>query len=165
MLPLRNRFLPRPRLSLALLVMWLLLENSISFSTVFFGVFLGWLIPLISHQLWPEEYRPMKYLLFFRFSLVVLMDIVRASFHVARLILGSSRKLRPAFVTFPLALKDNFSITVLANTVSLTPGTVSSEVSRDKRFLLIHALDVENEEALIKSIRDRYEAPLREIFQ
>lgn len=162
---LPNRFLPRPRLSLALLVMWLLLQNSLTFPAIFFGAILGWLIPLMTHQLWPEEYRPMKYFLFFRFALVVLRDIILASAHVAYLILGPSRKLHPAFVTYPLELENEFTITVLANTISLTPGTVSANISRDKKYLLIHALDVEDEQELISSIKKHYEKPLREIFE
>lgn len=160
-----NRFLPRPRLSLSLLVMWLLLQSSITFATVFFGAILGLMIPILTHQLWPEEYRKMKYFLFFRFILVVMKDIVLASLNVARLIIESPRNLRPAFVSFPLELQDGFAITVLASTISLTPGTVSSNVSGDRKYLLIHALDVESEEELIQTIKTRYETPLREIFQ
>lgn len=160
-----NRFLPRPRLSLALLVMWLLLQNSVTFATVFFGAILGLLIPFLTHQLWPEEYRRMKYFLFFRFTLTVAKDIVLASINVASLILGRPGNLRPAFVTFPLELQDGFAITVLASTISLTPGTVSSNISGDRKYLLIHALDVENEDELIQTIKQRYETPLREIFQ
>lgn len=160
-----SRFLPRPRLSLALMVMWVLLESSISFATIFFGALLGWLIPFITHQLWPEDYRPMRYLRFLRFILVVLVDILVASIHVARLILGPHQRLRPAFVTFPLELEDNFAITILASTISLTPGTVSSNISLDRKYLLIHALDVESEAELVDTIRRRYETPIREIFQ
>jgi multicomponent K+:H+ antiporter subunit E len=67
-------------------------------------------------------------------------------------------------------------ITILASTVSLTPGTVSAEVypipeslaegeEPTQRYLLIHVLDLKDEEALIKNIKQRYEAPLKEIFQ
>lgn len=162
---LPKKLLPRPRLSLFLLIIWLLLNNSISTATVFFGALLGWLIPVISYRFWPEEYAPMKYGIFFRYTLTVALDIVVASLNVARLILGPHKRLRPAFVTYPLELQDHFAITLLASTISLTPGTVSSDISKDGKYLLIHALDVEDEAELIRTIKARYETPLREIFQ
>ena len=165
MTPVRRKYLPRPRLSLFLLIIWMLLNNSTSFSTVFFGAILGWLIPLASAQFWPEDYGGMRYGLFFRYWLRVIQDIAIASMAVARLILGPQRRLQPAFVTYPLTLNDHFAITLLASTISLTPGTVSADISKDGKFLLIHALDVEDEAELIRSIRDRYEIPLGEIFQ
>jgi multicomponent K+:H+ antiporter subunit E len=68
-------------------------------------------------------------------------------------------------VQYPLDLREDFSITLLASTVSLTPGTVSADVSADRGTLLIHALDVADEAALIAQIKQRYEAPLKEIFE
>ncbi|MBP9944414.1 MAG: monovalent cation/H+ antiporter subunit E, partial [Desulfomicrobium sp.] len=95
---------------------------------------------------------------------VFLWDIVIANLTVARLILGPVRRLRPAFITFPLDLKNDFAITVLAHSLSLTPGTVSSKVSEDRSTLLIHVLDLDDEEVLVQRIKERYEAPLKEIF-
>ena len=76
----------------------------------------------------------------------------------------------------PLDLTHSMPITILASTVSLTPGTVSAEVypwsesstegeGCEQRFLLIHVLDLKDEQALINTIKQRYEAPLKEIFQ
>ena len=111
-----------------------------------------------------------------RHFLLVLYDIVTANVQVAILILGSTKKLRPAFVKVPLDLSHEMPITILASTVSLTPGTVSAEIypipeniddeaPEPQKYLLIHVLDLEDEEALIKMIKQRYEAPLKEIFQ
>ena len=74
------------------------------------------------------------------------------------------RRLQPAFVAVPLDIKEELPITLLASTVSLTPGTVSSELSSDHKWLYIHALHVTDEQALIATIKSRYEAPLKEIF-
>ena len=161
----QDSLLPRPRLSIFLLILWLFLQNSLTFSTVFFGAILGWLIPLFCYRYWPEPQEPTGHLLFVRYMLRVFKDILLANLNVARLILGSPRKLNPAFVTYPLALENKFAITMLAGTISLTPGTVSSDISEDRRYLLIHALNVGDEEELIQGIKDRYETPLQEIFE
>jgi multisubunit Na+/H+ antiporter MnhE subunit len=52
----------------------------------------------------------------------------------------------------------------LASIISLTPGTISSDFSNDKRFLLVHCLDLDHEESLVASIKNRYEKRLRRIF-
>ncbi|PKN32477.1 MAG: cation:proton antiporter, partial [Deltaproteobacteria bacterium HGW-Deltaproteobacteria-19] len=91
-------------------------------------------------------------------------DIVVANLTVARLILGPTRLLRPAFIRLPLDLKNDFAITLLAHTISLTPGTVSAQVAEDRQSLLIHALDLDDEALLVERIKQRYEAPLKEIF-
>lgn len=62
-------------------------------------------------------------------------------------------------------LEERFTITLLASTISLTPGTVSANLRLDGKTLLVHALDVDDEEVLIEQIRQRYEQPLKEIYE
>ena len=162
--PLSKRLLPQPLLSLFLLFIWLLLMNDLGLGHWLMGALLGWLIPLLTHLFWertPKLYKPVKLCLFF---LRILGDIVFANLQVAKLIIGSTAKLRPAFVEVPLDTDNEFVITVLASVVSLTPGTVSADISADRRTLLVHGLDVEDRAALVASIKQRYEAPLKEIF-
>ena len=83
---------------------------------------------------------------------------------VARLILGPRAALRPGFVRVPVDLREPYAVFTLACIITLTPGTVSSSISEDRRWLLVHALDVDDEAALIADIRQRYELPLKEIF-
>jgi multicomponent K+:H+ antiporter subunit E len=98
-----------------------------------------------------------------RYLLRVIRDIVTASFQVAALIL-SGRRPRPRFVCYPLELEHPLAISILASTISLTPGTVSADVSDDQRTLLIHALDADSDQQVIDTIRERYEQPLLEMF-
>ena len=134
------------------------------------------IIPIATSPFRTEQPLILKPGIAFRHFLLVLYDIITANMQVAILILGPNKKLSPGFVKVPLDLTQTLPITILASTVSLTPGTVSAEVypwveslSKDEepqeRFLLIHVLNLEDEEALIKTIKDRYEAPLKEIFQ
>ena len=70
-----------------------------------------------------------------------------------------------AFVVMPLSLRTDLAISLLANTICLTPGTVSARLSPDQRQLLIHALDVDDPRALVETIRQRYETPLQRVFE
>jgi multicomponent K+:H+ antiporter subunit E len=159
-----SRWLPFPGMSLVLWAVWLLLVNRITVDHVLLGALLGWLIPQVTRLFWPTVPRLRRLDRFLAFLALVHWDILVANVTVARLILGPSSKLRPAFVELPLDLDNDFAITVLANTISLTPGTVSADVSEDRKTLLVHVLDVDDEQALIRHIKYRYERPLREVF-
>jgi multicomponent K+:H+ antiporter subunit E len=97
--------------------------------------------------------------------MILIVDIVRGSFHVAHLILKGPRRLRPAFVEVPLALTTDLAISLLANTISLTPGTVSARLNAAKDTLIVHTLDTDDPDALVAEIKQRYEAPLKKIFE
>lgn len=158
------RWLPHPLLSLCLLGLWLLLVNQFSVGHLLLGSLLGWLIPLISRVFWINPPRVEHPWLLCKFLLLVLGDIVVANLQVARLILNPRSQLRPAFIEIPVLLEDELALTMLASIISLTPGTVSADLSDDRRTLLLHCLNVPDEEALVAEIKQRYEAPLREVF-
>lgn len=67
-------------------------------------------------------------------------------------------------MNYELKLTSSVGIGLLANTISLTPGTVSCDLSKDRRFLLIHALHIDDVEAIKAEIHRKFEKPLLEIF-
>ena len=160
-----SRLLPHPLLSAILLATWLLLVNDLSVGHLLLGALLGWGVPLYTARFWPEEVRVRRPLLLLRFLAVVLYDIVVANVTVARLILGPAERMQPAFLTMPLALRSEVAISLLANTISLTPGTVSAFLSADRRCLIIHSLHTTAPDELLATIRQRYEQPLKEILE
>lgn len=160
-----NRLLPHPLLSAILLVLWLLLANQLNVAHLLLGAFLGWAVPLYTARFWPEQVKVRRPLLLIRFIFVVLYDIVVANITVARLILGSTKRLQPAFVVMPLAVRNDVAISLLANTISLTPGTVSAFLSADRRCLIIHGLHTTAPDEMIATIRERYEQPLKEALE
>lgn len=164
MMRLRS-WLPTPGLSLLLLIVWLLLVNEVSVGHLLLGSILAIAIPRLTFRFWdrkPTVHKPMKLLLFF---LRVVGDIIVANLQVARIILSPWRRSRPHFIEYPLMLEERFAITILASTITLTPGTVSANLRMDGKTLLIHALDAEDDATLIRTIRERYEQPLKEIFE
>jgi multicomponent K+:H+ antiporter subunit E len=165
MMSIRRRWLPHPTTSVLLFVVWLLLNHTLSIGHAVLGATLGILIPLFTQRFFPESVYLRRPATILRFLAIVLWDIVVASITVARLSLGPISKLRPRFVRIPVALDDDFALTALTSTISLTPGTVSAEISPDRGHILIHALDVDDEAALVRMIKERYEVPIKEIFQ
>lgn len=159
------RLMPHPLLTPILTTVWLLLNNSLAPGHILLGALLGWLIPLFTLRFWPDTVRIHHPWLLLRFIGVVLLDIFIANLAVARLILGRPQQLRPAFIEVPLELKSDLAISLLANTICLTPGTVSALLSEDRRVLLVHALDAPDPGAVREEIKSRYEAPLKAVFE
>ena len=160
-----SRLFPHPLLSVILLIIWLLLANELSAGQILLGAVLGWVVPLYTARFWPEQVKVSRPLLLLRFTLVVLYDILVANVIVARWILGRQEVLQPAFIVMPLALRNEVAISLLANTISLTPGTVSAFLSADRRCLVVHTLHTTAPNELMATIRERYEKPLKEILE
>lgn len=161
-----GRLLPHPALTVLLVVVWMLLVNDLTFGALFLALVFGFLVPLITSRFWPG--RPK-----IRFGpdavvylAIVLFDIVVANFEIAWIILTRrNRDLRSCWLVIPVDLRSPEAITVLAGTISLTPGTVSSDISSDGRSLLVHALDVADPAAEVSRIKQRYEARLLKVFR
>lgn len=160
-----KRWLPHPLLTPALAAVWLLLNNTIAPGQILLGFLFGWAIPRYTLDFWPERVRIHAPGRLLHFALVFLYDVLIANLSVARLILAGPRTLRPAFIVVPLDLTNKLAISLLANTICLTPGTVSARLAADHRHLLVHALDVASPEDEIATIKTRFEAPLKAIFE
>jgi multicomponent K+:H+ antiporter subunit E len=159
-----RRLLPQPLMSVALVAAWVLAHNRVTAPTLLLGGVLGIGLPLLTARFWPEYPRRVAYGALLRLTAVVAFDIAVANVRVAALILGPRRRLHPRFVVVPLALTSPHSITLLASIISLTPGTISSNLAGDRRSLLVHGLSVGDADAAVRQIKERYERPLLEIF-
>ena len=160
-----NRLLPHPALSALLLLVWLLMANSITVGGIVLGGVFALILPKFTQPFWPDRPRMRFGRALVGYLVIVLFDILVANFQVAWLILfRRNRDLRARWLVIPIDLTTPEAITMLAGTISLTPGTVSSDVSADGRFLLVHALDVDDEAAEIARIKKRYEARLQRVF-
>lgn len=161
----RNRWLPHPGLSVFLFIMWVLLVNSLTFMSVLVGTLVAILMPLFVRSFWPEIPKVSSGWKLLHFLGIVLLDIVRSNITASIQIIKPNRLLQPAWIIMPLELQDPFAVTILANTISLTPGTVTVEVGKGHNRLLIHALHAPDPEAALAFMKNRYEKPLLEIFR
>ncbi|MDR8170306.1 pesticidal protein Cry1Ba, partial [Acinetobacter baumannii] len=95
---------------------------------------------------------------------VVLWDIIVSNFRVAKLVLGSPKKLHPKWYRVPLETEHEQVNSLLAMIITTTPGTVSAGIDQERGDILVHSLSTENTESDVQDIKQRYEAPLMEIF-
>lgn len=160
------RLFPHPVLTLLLTVTWLLLVNAWSLNSLVFGFLLGVLIPFVTQPFWPNRPRLRRPLKVIEYIFVVLADIIQANIIVARIVLFKPNAARqPNWITIPLDLKTPEAITTLAGTITMTPGTLSADVSDEGHTLLVHCLDAPNPVAVRDEIKQRYERRLMEIFE
>jgi len=161
---LRERVVPQPYVTLAIIALWMMLASSPSLGNLLLGSVIGLAIPHLTQNFWPDRPQTFRAGAAIKLFLVVLGDIIVANINVARLVLGPLSRLKPAFIEIPLDTDSDFVATILGSIITLTPGTVSIDIDRERRILHVHALDVEDTAALVSEIKTRYEAPLKEIF-
>lgn len=159
-----RRVVPSLPLTLTIIVFWLLMTDSFNLGQALLGLLLGLVVPLFAARLDREfarigSLRPLPKLI-----ATVLWDILVSNVRVAIQVLGPEKRLHPGFIWVPLDIGNIHGIAALTSLITLTPGTVSAALSDDRRYLLVHVLNLADEDALVDEIKTRYEAPLMEIF-
>lgn len=160
-----KRIFPHPLLSLLLVIVWTMLVNKFTVGNLLLGVMIGFALPIMTAAYWPERAvikRPIKIV---GYILIVLWDIVVANVQVALIVVFKRHKnIRSHWIVVPLDLTAPEAITVLAGTITMTPGTVTALLSADAGSLLVHCLHTDDPDSVIDDIKSRYESRLKEIF-
>jgi multicomponent K+:H+ antiporter subunit E len=160
------RFVPHPLMAAVLALVWVLLTNDFTLGTVAFGLLLGLAVSKLTSVYWPSRPGIGNVPAIIAYTGIVLWDIVVSNVQVAYLILfRRGKSLRSRFVTVPLELESPEAIAVLAGTITLTPGTVTADLSADGRALLVHCLETHDPEGTVATIKSRYEQRLMRIFR
>lgn len=156
-----------PLLVLALIALWLLLNQTLAPGQVLLGVMLALAFAWSASALRPLQARVRRFDIAALLVLVVLSDIVRSNLAVAQLVLGIAPhlKMRSGFLQIPLDLRDPHGLAVLAVIVTSTPGTVWVGLSPSGDTLTLHVLDLKDENEWVQQIKQRYERPLMRIFE
>jgi len=161
-----RKILPHPFLTLSLIVVWQMLVNKLTLGNLALGTILGLIIPVITSPYWPNRPSLRNLPRIIEYVALVLWDICVANVQVAYIILfKSNADTHPAGVRIPLDLNTPEAITMLAGTITMTPGTISSDLSADGQSLLVHCLDAPDPDAVRDEIKARYERRLKEIFE
>jgi multicomponent K+:H+ antiporter subunit E len=161
-----RRLFPHPYLTLTLIVLWFLLVNQWKLGSLVMAVILATVIPLLTSAWWPDRPRIRRPLGLAAYSVLVLWDVIVANFQVARIVLFMPKdKIQSAWVTIPLDLHSPEAISLLAGTITMTPGTLTADMSACGRALLVHSLHAPDPGAVRDDIKARYEARLKRIFE
>ncbi len=152
-------------MNILLAISWAALVGSFEPINLAFGFGLGFLV------LWlilPNR-RSNKYILLslrvVEFIFFVIFEIIKANIRLAITILSFRMKLRPAVIAFPLSIKSEAGIIILANLITLTPGSLSLDISTDRRVLFIHTIFYEDPEKFRQEIRLGFERRVKELLE
>ncbi|MBC7154838.1 MAG: Na+/H+ antiporter subunit E [Rhodobacteraceae bacterium] len=162
---MRN-LLPRPVMTIWLAIAWTMLNNSIAPGTWAMGLIIGMIVPFLTAPYAPDRPTMRVGWPLVEFLAVLIWDIILANITVAgQVLFMPNARMRPAWVVIPLDLTRPEAITALSATITMTPGTLTAEMSTDGRALLVHCLHAPNPDAVRDEIKSRYERRLKEIFE
>lgn len=160
-----RRLYPHPWLSVLLFFTWFGLVNQLKLGSVVMALVLATAIPLLTAPWWPNRPAVRDWPALVRYVFLVLWDIVIANIQVARIILFMPREaIQSRWIAVPIDLRSPEAITLLAGTITMTPGTLTADMSADARVLLIHSLHAPDPDAIRDDIKARYESRLKRIF-
>jgi multicomponent K+:H+ antiporter subunit E len=161
-----RRLVPHPLLLVSLIALWLLLQQSLSLGHILLGTIIALLASQGMAALRPEKVRIRFTSAIPRLAMTVVSDIIRSNIAVARIILTRENPHRTSgFIRLPLDMRNRHGLAVLGIIITATPGTLWMQYDSARSVLLIHVLDLVDEDAWIQLIKTRYERLLMEIFE
>ncbi len=160
-----RRLLPHPLLAFVLLLLWLMLQQSAAPGHIVMGALIGIGVSLASRSVLPPTVVPKRPLLLIRLVFVAGADIVRSNIAVLLILLQRRPEPKAGFIEMPLALKNDFALAILACLLTATPGSAWLQYYRERGVVLIHVLDLVDPDDWVKTIKNRYETLLMEIFE
>ncbi len=152
-------------LNLLLMLAWAALTGNYSFINLVFGFIVSYLV------LWKISFVFKQHNYFVRMPKIArlfgyfIWELILSNLRVTYDILTVKHHMRPAILAIPLDLKTDVQITLLANMITLTPGTLSLDVSEDRSVLYVHHMYIVNDEDARRKIKDGFERRILEIFE
>lgn len=165
-------------LNFVLAVIWMVLQRSISLADFVVGFALGFAIIALTQRVLIDEVTdlaasrrsaeissyPRQTWRVISFMGFALWSIVKSNIDVARIVIRPRLNIRPGIIAIPLDVKSEAGITLLANLITLTPGTVTLDVSSDRRTIYVHCIDIQDADAIRDDIKQSFERRVMELF-
>ena len=152
-------------LNVLLALAWSALMGNFDPPYLLFGFVLGYLILWLFHPKSPTPKYFREVPLVIEFVIFIFWEIIVSNVRLTITILSPKMKLRPAVVAVPLDLKSDVGIVILSHMITLTPGTLSLDVSSNRHILYVHVYDLEDSDKFIDEIKSKFERRIREIVE
>ncbi|CVI58893.1 MULTISPECIES: Na+/H+ antiporter subunit E [Agrobacterium] len=151
---------------LLFVVVWLAVTGSVSLANILFALVVSTLaLGIIRHQLPAGRNHWLRFARMLSLVMLFFKELALSAWKVAMLVTRPKLDVQPGIFAYPLAVTTDFQITLLANLITLTPGTLSVDVSADRKTLYVHAIDCSDVEATKNDIRNGFEKKIMEAFQ
>lgn len=144
---------------------WMLLVGELDSETFIEGIIVGYLILWVSRSALGGTRYFRKIPVTIKFILYFIKELIMANLKVAFDIITPKNYMKPGIIAFPLDIDTDVGITLFANLLTLTPGTLSLDVSSDKKILYVHALYVKDADSFRKELKEGLEKRLLEVLR
>ncbi len=151
--------------NVALALAWAAMNGEISPANLTTGFVLGYLMLVLTRRPLNSGRYTSKVPQVLYFVLYFLWELIQSNVRVAYEVLTPGNHMKPGIVAIPLDVQKDYQIILLANMITLTPGTLSIDVSTDKRTLYVHSMYVEDADAFRMSIKNGFERRIKELFK
>lgn len=144
-------------------VMWMFLSETYTFSSFIGGYLLGIFLLLLLNRFVPDTFYLRKVFKIIRLILLFIKELVFSNIAIVKLVYKPDSEFEPGIFALPTELKSNWEITLLANLITLTPGTLSVAISDDNSHIYIHAMDIDDMDVSINDIKNTFEKAIMEV--
>lgn len=151
--------------NIALAVLWMSLQGEFSSGHFGLGFVLGYVVLLVCRPVLPESSYSRKVWQVASLLAHLVRDILLANLQIAWRVISPRLDIRPAVIAVPLRARKDHEITMLANLITLTPGTLSIDLSPDHSTLYVHVLDLRDPELFKRDIRRGLERRVLEVLR
>lgn len=153
-------------LNILLTFVWVALTGHLDYANFIFGYTLGFFILWMLNRSLRSNveyfYRVPK---IFAFILMFFYDLLKANYEVMTDVVTPNYNMKPGIIKYEMESKSDFEITMFANMIALTPGTIVIDLSKDKKFMYIHVMYLKDKEAFKQNLSQRLEKKLLEIIR
>lgn len=150
-------------LNILLAIAWIFLTGELEFQNFVEGFVIGFIIIFITRNVTSTSNYLKKIPKIIHFIFYFLFELIVANIKVTIDILTPRHRMTPAIIAVPLTIDRNYEISLLANLITLTPGTLSLDLSSDKKILFVHSMYVDDPEKFRNSIKNGFEKKIMEI--
>lgn len=150
-------------LNLVIACLWMSFHNSWTISTLIIGYVMGLILMFALRRFINQEFYFRRVIAIFKLMLLFLKELVLSSVFVLKEIVRPNSKIKPGIIAVPTHLKTDWELTVFSLLISLTPGTLTMEISEERDILFVHTMDIVDTEAVIKQIKNTFEKAIMEV--
>lgn len=150
-------------LNFSIAVVWMLLNTSFKASTFIIGYLIGMIAIVIMRRYFKDKLYLYRIWALIKLNLIFFKELLLSNIDVLKIVLRPKMDIKPSVFAYPTELEHDWEITLLSNLITLTPGTLVLHVSDDQRTLYIHAIDVEDVNEEIDSIKNSFEKAIKEV--
>ncbi|WP_078544267.1 Na+/H+ antiporter subunit E [Litchfieldia alkalitelluris] len=150
-------------LNIFLAFTWMFLGNSFTVGSLFGGYLVGLLMIYFMRRFFPNRFYLYNVIAAIKLLLLFIKELILSNIAILKIILSPKLDIKPGIFALPTELTKDWEITMLANLITLTPGTLVIDISDDRKTLYIHAMDLKDVEDSIESIKQTFEKAIKEV--